>query len=56
MSKSGSPAPKDIISMPCAFSSAALLVTASVAEGLMLDNFFAIRGLLLMIENKKIKT
>ena len=39
VSKSGSPAPSPIISTPAAFSSLALLVTAIVAEGLILEIF-----------------
>ena len=37
VSKSGSPAPRPIISFPAAFNSLALLVTAIVADGLILE-------------------
>ncbi|MNC65827.1 hypothetical protein D3C75_1161570 [compost metagenome] len=59
VSKSGSPAPNPITFLPAAFNSAALLVTASVGDGLMAFTRSERRtstALFLLIGIKKIKS
>ena len=47
VSKSGSPAPREIISTPLRFNSAAFADTASVGEGLIKLNLVAINYIIL---------